>query len=115
MATTPNGLPYPVGTDRVMDGDDAIKALATAIRVFSTTVTVNLSTSPTAAILVTFPAGLFTAPPVVVGFMNGAGTTAWRGGANTVTATSCQLFAQSNSGSGGSGTATVSCIAAQIP
>lgn len=27
--TTPNlALPYPVGTDRVMDGDDAIKALA---------------------------------------------------------------------------------------
>jgi hypothetical protein len=29
MATTPNGLPYPVGTDKVVDGDDAIKALAT--------------------------------------------------------------------------------------
>lgn len=28
MATTPNGLPYPVGTDKVVDGDDAIKALA---------------------------------------------------------------------------------------
>lgn len=31
MATTTNGLPYPVGTDRVMDGDDAIKALAEAL------------------------------------------------------------------------------------
>lgn len=31
-ATTPtNGLPYPLGTDRVMDGDDAIKALAEAL------------------------------------------------------------------------------------
>ena len=29
MATTPNGLPYPVGTDKVVDGDDAIQALAT--------------------------------------------------------------------------------------
>lgn len=29
MATkTANGFPYPVGTDRVMDGDDAIRALA---------------------------------------------------------------------------------------
>lgn len=28
MATTANGLPYPVGTDHVIDGDDAIKALA---------------------------------------------------------------------------------------
>lgn len=29
--TTTNGLPYPVGTDRVMDGDNAIQALAEAI------------------------------------------------------------------------------------
>ncbi|HEY7031572.1 MAG TPA: hypothetical protein VH482_09610 [Thermomicrobiales bacterium] len=28
MATQPNGAPYPVGTDRVMDGDNAIQALA---------------------------------------------------------------------------------------
>jgi hypothetical protein len=32
-STTPNGLPYPIGTDRVMDGDDAIKSLATAVDV----------------------------------------------------------------------------------
>lgn len=30
-STTTNGLPYPVGTDRVMDGDNAIQALAEAI------------------------------------------------------------------------------------
>jgi hypothetical protein len=30
MATTPNGLPYPVGTDQVKDGDNAIQALAVA-------------------------------------------------------------------------------------
>jgi len=29
MATTANGLPHPVGTDKVVDGDDAIHALAT--------------------------------------------------------------------------------------
>jgi hypothetical protein len=28
MATTPGGLPYPVGTDLVRDGDNAIQALA---------------------------------------------------------------------------------------
>jgi hypothetical protein len=28
---TANGLPYPTGTDRVMDGDDAIRALAEAL------------------------------------------------------------------------------------
>ena len=32
MATTPGGLPYPLGTDFVVDGDDAIHALATALR-----------------------------------------------------------------------------------
>lgn len=31
MALTPGGLPYPVGTDKVVDGDDAIKALAIAV------------------------------------------------------------------------------------
>lgn len=31
MATTPTGLPYPVGTDRVVDGDNAIRALAEAV------------------------------------------------------------------------------------
>ena len=31
MASTPSGLPYPVGTDKVVDGDNAIKALAEAI------------------------------------------------------------------------------------
>lgn len=29
--TTAHGLPYPVGTDRVMDGDNAIRALAEAL------------------------------------------------------------------------------------
>ena len=31
MATTPGGLPYPVGTDKVVDGDNAIRALAEAL------------------------------------------------------------------------------------
>lgn len=31
MALTTNGLPYPVGTDLVVDGDDAIRALAEAL------------------------------------------------------------------------------------
>jgi len=30
-STTSKGYPFPVGTDRVMDGDDAIKALAEAV------------------------------------------------------------------------------------
>lgn len=31
MAGTIGGLPYPTGTDKVVDGDDAIRALATAV------------------------------------------------------------------------------------
>lgn len=31
MANTPGGLPYPIGTDRVVDGDNAIRALAEAV------------------------------------------------------------------------------------
>lgn len=30
MALTPGGLPYPLGTDKVVDGDNAIRALAEA-------------------------------------------------------------------------------------
>ena len=33
MATTAGGLPYPVGGDKVVEGDDAIKALADALEV----------------------------------------------------------------------------------
>lgn len=32
MATTAGGFPYPVGTDKVRDGDDAIKALADVLQ-----------------------------------------------------------------------------------
>lgn len=31
MGTTANGMPYPEGTDKVVDGDNAIRALAEAI------------------------------------------------------------------------------------
>lgn len=31
MANTTNGLPFPVGTDKVVDGDNAIRALAEAV------------------------------------------------------------------------------------
>lgn len=31
MANTTHGLPYPVGTDRVMDGDNVIRSLAEAL------------------------------------------------------------------------------------
>ncbi len=68
---TAKGYPYPVGTDRVMDGDDAIKALATAVDTISGAsasgiVNVVLNNQATAAAAVTFPVGRFTAIPSVV-------------------------------------------------
>lgn len=60
-ATTTRGFPYPVGTDRVMDGDDAIRSLAefTDTRVGLTQkgqVSIPVTAAnTTASIAVTFP------------------------------------------------------------
>lgn len=76
---TPKGFPYPIGTDRVMDGDDAIRNLATAVDtkvglVASGQVTVPITAANTvASAAVTFPVGLFTAAPAVNLTQNGAG------------------------------------------
>lgn len=113
-ATTPNNLPYPLGTDRVMDGDDAIKALALALRYCTVSATVNLSTTPTAGVAVTFPAGLFSAAPVVLSILSGTGSTTWVGGVNGVTATGCNLFGRNITGSAGSGTAPIVGFAVQM-
>lgn len=75
MANTPKGFPYPLGTDRVMDGDDAIHSLATFT---DTRVGLhqcgNLPITPSAAnttttVAVTFPVAFPAAsvPNVVLG------------------------------------------------
>jgi hypothetical protein len=69
-ANTPKGYPYPLGTDPVADGDDAIKNLAqkvdTAIGVFATG-SVNVQTAGTnpsnGSIAVVFPVGRFSVVP----------------------------------------------------
>lgn len=72
MGTTSKGYPYPEGADLVMDGDDAIKALAEAIdeklpyavaagRVTLTNVAANATKSTTVAL----PAGRFRGDPMV--------------------------------------------------
>lgn len=71
-ATTTKGYPYPVGTDRVMDGDNAIQALAEAVdthlgRTASGQAQVNIVTGGTpVSTAVTFPVGRFNAAPVAV-------------------------------------------------
>ena len=56
--TAAKNLPYPVGTDRVMDGDDQIRKLAQAVdnMVQAGSVNVNVTTGGTpASAAVTFP------------------------------------------------------------
>ena len=80
-ASTAHGYPYPVGTDRVADGDNAIQALAEKVEanlvggVWSAAVTVNLTATATGANqVVTFPAGRFTVAPVVALAVTGPST-----------------------------------------
>ena len=77
-ATTPKGYPYPLGTDRVTDGDDSIHNLATAVETLlgvaasgSVVVTVATGTA-SGSIAVTFPAGRFPAAPMGFACCHGA-------------------------------------------
>jgi hypothetical protein len=70
MGTTPKGYPYPEGTDLVVDGDDAIEALATAIDTKLPAALTsgladlgNVTGQQTGSKVVTFPVGLFTVAP----------------------------------------------------
>ena len=71
-ATTARGYPYPLGTDRVADGDDAIHSLATQIdtalgaSAAGTVGITHASAGTTASASVTFPVGRFTAPPTFI-------------------------------------------------
>jgi hypothetical protein len=76
--TTRAGLPYPIGTDPVADGDDAIKNLAERLDGTSGTVpsvpyAIAAGTTPgpsfsnvaTSTFAVTFPVGRFTQRPII--------------------------------------------------
>ena len=70
-SVTSLGYPYPIGTDRVMDGDNAIQALAERINshvgvLASGVVPVTIATAGTVGTAaVTFPVGRFTVAPNV--------------------------------------------------
>jgi len=80
MGTTPNGLPYPEPTDPVAQGAAAIKALAEAVdprvgaRAIATGQATLTSITPNtlATLAVSFPAGRFTAAPLVFVSLNAA-------------------------------------------
>lgn len=67
-------LPYPLGTDRLMDGDDQIRKLAQSVEncVQSGTVTIPITAVNTqATVAVTFPVAYQAAPVVVAGWVAG--------------------------------------------
>lgn len=51
-ATIKLQLPYPVGTDRIMDGDDAIHALASRLDLILARGTVTLTTNASGAVTI---------------------------------------------------------------
>lgn len=108
-ATTARGYPYPLGTDRVADGDDSIRALAekvdTALGAMAAgTASINHVSTGFASTTITFPVGRFTAPPTSVlvqafgtsvgGVLEGSGTS------SGISATGCTVGWYRSSGTG---------------
>lgn len=118
MANTPKGFPYPVGTDRVMDGDDAIRALATAVDtavgvIAAGVVSVTTPASGAGQAAVTFPVGRFTALPFMALTLVGTGATVGNGN-QTVTGITTSGFT-ANYNRGAAATFTLHWIAIQNP
>jgi hypothetical protein len=72
MATTAKGYHYPLGSDRLADGDDILRSLATdcdtilGVAAAGTTAAVALPVVGTpASVAITFPVGRFTAAPTI--------------------------------------------------
>jgi hypothetical protein len=66
MGTTEKGFRWPEGTDLVVDGDDAIRALATDVDASTWSASsagVSVPTGGTASAAFTFPIGRFLSPP----------------------------------------------------
>lgn len=104
-ANTTKGYPYPLGTDRLMDGDDAIKNLATAMDTKAGASAAGLLNIPFSAVTtptsvtVTFPVGRFvTAPTVTVTPAITAPQNVAMSVAGGVTTTGCTLWGYRYSG-----------------
>jgi len=83
-------LPYPLGTDRVMDGDDQIRKLAQSVENMVQNGVVNITPSAvdtTTTAAVTFPVPYSAAPNVFVNFNSPPGSgysmMAWAGSPTT--------------------------------
>lgn len=118
-ATTAKGFPYPLGTDRVMDGDNDIQALAQKVgdyhgaRIWATRVNVVASSAASANTAVTFPAGHFTATPVCVASVSTV-ITAWYAICTSASVSGCTATIVQRDGAAASGTVAVDVIAVQF-
>lgn len=98
MATTAKGYPYPLPSDPVAGGADAIKALAEMIdsrlgAAFSGIVTITgdgSTVNPGAA--VTFPVGRFTSTPRVVSTVQAGAATHLAGVGSGITVSGATIF-----------------------
>lgn len=104
MGNTVNNLPYPDGDDFVADGDNAIRALAEALKIASGKATVGPAVSGAvyADKAITFPVGLFSTPPIVLvcGTNNTSGTGILiQPVTSSITAAGCTLRAVTSTGS----------------
>lgn len=102
---TAHGYPYPVGTDRVMDGDDAIKALADKVEanvkggiVSGAGQILNVPNNGAATLAVTFPVGRFTAAPNVTAGVDTGAPHLVSGSVTGISATGCTLVGGNRSG-----------------
>jgi len=107
MANTARGYPYPLSSDPVAQGATAIQNLAQAVNdragvAASGTVTIQVTTANTAAsVSVVFPAGRFTAAPVVLTTLQ-AGTNPFNNASNAgnVTANGATIYANGTASGG---------------
>lgn len=76
--TSAKGYPYPTGTDRVMDGDNAIQALAEKVDSAAGTMASGVFTVSAVGVVntaVTFPVGRFVAPPNITATVTAGAST----------------------------------------
>ena len=103
QVATAHGYPYPLGTDRVMDGDDAIKALADKIeaRLTGGLCTGNVTMNNIAAHakqyqVFVYPVGMFTAPPQVFTGIEGVDPSFFWATASSADVNSCTVACYNN-------------------
>lgn len=101
--TTRANLPYPVGTDRVMDGDDAIRGLAERLDGSAAgpvsvpyseaggTASFGMTAATNATVAVTYPAGRFSVSPLVVAVASGSASSVMFASVTAKSATGCSI------------------------